>query len=55
MVEEDKVIAWMESAFTAINNAQENPKSILEKLPKDLKETLIRNDIHFVYKGKSMK
>lgn len=52
---EEKVIDWMESAFNAINNAHGNPKSILEKLPKDLKETLIRNDIHFVYKGKSMK
>jgi|DEB0MinimDraft_4_1074332.scaffolds.fasta_scaffold297689_1 hypothetical protein len=52
---EERVMDWMESAFNAINDAHGNPKTILEKLPKDLKETLIRNDIHFVYKGKSMK
>ena len=44
-----------ETSMRFIGDVHGNPKTILEKLPKDLKETLIRNDIHFVYKGKSMK
>lgn len=48
-----KTILWMRNSYVEILKAGGSPEYILENIPEDLLEVLIRNDLYLVYKGDS--
>lgn len=48
---EQKCVEWYQSLFSAVIDAHGNPEHIIDLMSPQLRETLIRNNIHLVYIG----
>ena len=49
---QQKCISWYDSAYKEITLAKGVPSGVLDLMPEQLKEILIRNDLQLIYVGK---